>query len=275
MLKISEMAKLANTTRRTLIFYDQENIFKPYYKNDAGYRYYLYDQLYDLMFILGLRNLQIPLNDIKQIESGSKNISRKQLANTQNKIDKKLDELEKIKNVLEKKIIDYSILENITLYDPKIETRVKTIFLCSNQTVSCTEDEVAQLFSEFYKQLGSLAAIDTNRSGFLTKLSVNNPNGYSDAAFRIIKEPLEDKQKRFIPIVEKTGGNYASILVENNLVGITHGLSMLENFCKEKDVKTADYLWQINHGNMLLSTGSSEFGWLEFFIPEENDDFDS
>ncbi|ORM96130.1 MAG: hypothetical protein ACFWTW_03205 [Lentilactobacillus parabuchneri] len=29
MLKISDMANLANTTRRTLIFYDEEGIFKP------------------------------------------------------------------------------------------------------------------------------------------------------------------------------------------------------------------------------------------------------
>ena len=40
MLKISEMAKLANTTRRTLIFYDEEGVFQPKSRNNAGYRYY-------------------------------------------------------------------------------------------------------------------------------------------------------------------------------------------------------------------------------------------
>lgn len=33
MLKISEMAKLANTTRRTLVYYDEEGIFSPVKKN--------------------------------------------------------------------------------------------------------------------------------------------------------------------------------------------------------------------------------------------------
>lgn len=42
MLKISEMAKLANTTRRTLIFYDEQGVFQPVKKSASGYRYYDY-----------------------------------------------------------------------------------------------------------------------------------------------------------------------------------------------------------------------------------------
>lgn len=71
MLKISEMAKLANTTRRTLIFYDEEGLFCPAEKNSAGYRYYQYDQLYELLFILGLRNLGVPVEKIKQLQSNN------------------------------------------------------------------------------------------------------------------------------------------------------------------------------------------------------------
>ncbi|RWR38095.1 MerR family transcriptional regulator, partial [Pediococcus acidilactici] len=69
MLKISEMAKLADTTRRTLIFYDEKDVFKPARKTSTGYRYYTYDQLYDLMFIRGLRSLDIPLDKIKKIKN--------------------------------------------------------------------------------------------------------------------------------------------------------------------------------------------------------------
>lgn len=96
MLKISDMANLANTTRRTLIFYDEEGIFKPDKRTEAGYRYYNYDQLYDLMFILGLRSLDIPLEEIKKIETQSANVPEFQLIDAEAKIDKKINELAKI-----------------------------------------------------------------------------------------------------------------------------------------------------------------------------------
>lgn len=103
MLKISEMAKLANTTRRTLIFYDQENIFKPIDRSPAGYRYYDYSQLYDLMFILGLRGLDIPLDEIRKIGTKSQDVPNEQLISTQNQIDNKINELVKIREIINKK----------------------------------------------------------------------------------------------------------------------------------------------------------------------------
>lgn len=45
LLSISEfakIAKIAQTTRRTLIFYDQKDIFKPAKIAENGYRYYSY-----------------------------------------------------------------------------------------------------------------------------------------------------------------------------------------------------------------------------------------
>lgn len=111
MLKISEMADLANTTRRTLIFYDQENVFTPNHRNNNGYRMYDYDQLYDLLFILGLRNLDIPLSDIKNIQSSTTS-SKELLSNAQNKINNKISELVKMREVLNKKLASQSITDD-------------------------------------------------------------------------------------------------------------------------------------------------------------------
>ncbi|WP_414949426.1 MerR family transcriptional regulator [Levilactobacillus brevis] len=67
MLTIRKFAELAGTTRRTLLFYDQEGVFKPAHIADNGYRYYSYDQLYQLKFILQLRHLDLPLATIKEL----------------------------------------------------------------------------------------------------------------------------------------------------------------------------------------------------------------
>lgn len=269
MLKISEMAKLANTTRRTLIFYDQEGIFKPAHKTQSGYRYYDYNQLYDLLFILGLRNLDISLEEIKKINNQPHDLPDSQLLSAQSKIDDKINELVRIQKVLNKKIEAQTNIPEESLYQPAIKIRTKTAFWCSRQSVSCTEEEVAQLFSEFYKQLDSLAVMDTTQSGFLTNLSVNNPNNYADASFRVIKAVSDTDSQILVPVVEKNAGKYACILVENNAVGIHHGLTELKKFCDNNNLTTSDYLWQINADSSLIETGASKYGWLEFAILNE------
>lgn len=266
MLKISEMAKLANTTRRTLIFYDQEGIFKPEYKTKAGYRYYDYSQLYDLLFILGLKSLDMSLEEVKKIKGQSYEIPTSQLLSTQTKIENKIQELVNIQTVINKKMENQKEDEDFTPYQPAIQTRPNTLFWCSRQSISCTEEEVAQLFSEFYQHLDSLAIMDTTQSGFLTNLSVHKPDEYAEASFRILKEIVTTKKHILTPTIEKKAGLYATILVENNIVGIHQGLTKLKKFCVKNNLKTENNLWQLNANNTLIETGSSQYGWLEFAI---------
>ena len=67
MLTIRKFAELADTTRRTLLFYDEQDLFKPAKVAENGYRYYSYDQLYDLTFILELRKLGLSVLQIKNL----------------------------------------------------------------------------------------------------------------------------------------------------------------------------------------------------------------
>lgn len=65
LLSISKFAKLAGTTRRTLIFYDQKGVFKPQKIADNGYRFYDYGQLYQIGLILELCGLGLSVDEIK------------------------------------------------------------------------------------------------------------------------------------------------------------------------------------------------------------------
>ncbi|CAJ1227802.1 MerR family transcriptional regulator [Lactiplantibacillus xiangfangensis] len=266
MLKISEMAELANTTRRALIFYDQKNIFKPKYTASTGYRYYDYSQLYDLLFILGLRSLNLSLSEIKAIKSQSQTIQTSYLLNAQNKVTKKITEFVRIQQVLEKKLEKQASLDNEVLYKPVVRQRPPITFWCSRQAVNCTEAEVAQLFAEFYKQLDTLSIMDTTKAGCLTNLSIDRPHDYDGASFRIIKEVGSVKHKRMIPVLKKDAANYACVLVDNTTTGIHHGLELLQTFCHQQHLKTEDYLWQINSGEPLMENGFSKYIWLDFTI---------
>ena len=65
--KINEMANIFNISRRTLIYYDQINLFKPdYVDSENNYRYYSEHQIYVLRFIIALKSSGFSLNEIKK-----------------------------------------------------------------------------------------------------------------------------------------------------------------------------------------------------------------
>ena len=72
LFKITEFAKIASTNRKTLQYYDEIGLFSPAYVAENGYRYYSLFQLDQLALIAVLRDLGLPLREIKQYqESGS------------------------------------------------------------------------------------------------------------------------------------------------------------------------------------------------------------
>lgn len=187
MLKISEMARLADTTRRTLIFYDEAGVFSPAEKNAAGYRYYDYGQLYDLLFILGLRKLGLSISQIKAVQGQATPELGPQLVTIQNRLDQQITELSRIRSIIDQKVQQQAPTP-LPHYVPRLVQRPRQVFWCSTAAASCTEEEVAELFAAFYQQLGDLALMKTGQSGFITDLPEAAPMGYEQAGFRIIKE---------------------------------------------------------------------------------------
>lgn len=268
MLKISEMAKLANTTRRTLIFYDEQGIFQPKDRNDSGYRYYDYDQLYDLLFILGMKNLGLPLEKIKELQDKPSSEVMDELINVQDTIDEKIGELSKIQSAVSKKVSEGTDLE-AEPYQPMLVKRPKLDFWCSRQAASCTDEEIAELFGEFYSQLDKLALMDGNQSGFLTDLPGISSKAYPEAAFRVIKESATNNSGKAMPKIEKQSGVYAIVKVENDTAGVCQGLDKLKVFCDQNNVKVTSDLWQMNTNSVLTNRGGSEYMWLEFLVVDD------
>ncbi|MDO5291554.1 MAG: MerR family transcriptional regulator [bacterium] len=66
-MKINEVAKLTGVTVRTLHYYDQIGLLKPETITEAGYRLYGKESLATLQQILFFRELEFPLQEIKEI----------------------------------------------------------------------------------------------------------------------------------------------------------------------------------------------------------------
>lgn len=266
MLTISEMAELAGTTRRTLNFYDKSDLFHPYYVNDKGYRFYEYDQLYDLTFILALREVGLSIAEIKKFNQDDASLDLK-LEKTLRQVQEQINSLTSIQQILTERIQNTKqITEKIDV--PRIQKKSAKQFWCSRQSVSCTDEEIAKVYSEFYQSLNELLLVNKKESGFLTKLADCNPNDYMEATFCILKEISEPTFTK-IPQLIRPEGIYATILISDNQ--IETGISHLQRFIHENKLQINDQLWQMNMGNTLKTKASSHLIQLEYQIQNSVD----
>ncbi|MGL5973409.1 MAG: MerR family transcriptional regulator [Oscillospiraceae bacterium] len=133
---IGETAKLHNISKQSLIFYHKKNILIPsYVDNDTGYRYYSIKDMFILDNILLLKNMYVPLSDIKKyLEKRDISLSYN-IFNDQKKIIDK-----KIKNLIEinKKIDDK--LSFINSYDYNQDKSPSIEYLKKIHTISFNVD---------------------------------------------------------------------------------------------------------------------------------------
>lgn len=99
-----EFAKLCNVKKQTMFHYDDIGILKPEVTRDNGYRYYSYMQLETFATISMLRELGMPLAEIKEyLERRSPEAFLELLDKQSVQIDKKIDELMWLKTFVERR----------------------------------------------------------------------------------------------------------------------------------------------------------------------------
>ncbi|APX71753.1 MerR family transcriptional regulator [Companilactobacillus allii] len=264
MLTITKFAQLANTTRRTLIYYDNKGIFHPIEIDKNGYRLYNYDQLYEITYILSLRKLGLSIKDIDFIinEHTDDDLNSKLnsiLINIQNNI----DHLENVKKILTTRFSTIPDTFSQQLHTPAIITNTKQNFWRSKQSVTCTEKEIAEIYSDFYKKLDSLSLTNKQDAGFMTQLADSNAALYPDASFCIIKSIVDTKDNIF-PICTKESGEYISVITENTGSDICLGLKELKEYIDKNNLKISSTLWQMNLDEKFINKGSSKYVRLEY-----------
>ena len=68
-IKTGNFAKLCNTNKRTLFHYDEIGLFSPVLTDDKGYRYYTESQCDVFFTITYLKDIGMPLKEIKDPEN--------------------------------------------------------------------------------------------------------------------------------------------------------------------------------------------------------------
>lgn len=97
MLKIGEFANLFNISIKTVRFYEEKELIKPYYIDKfSGYRYYDENNIEQMKKILYLKRLGLSLDEIKNYNENSVKEKIKQFEDEINKLKKNITLLEEI-----------------------------------------------------------------------------------------------------------------------------------------------------------------------------------
>lgn len=113
-LSIGAFSKLAGISRKNLIFYDDIGILKPAFVKENGYRYYSYNQLDEVSIIMVLKDLDIPLKEIKNyIENVSPDNFINLISTQKDKILEELNRLNQMNYIIEQRSINTPLVANI------------------------------------------------------------------------------------------------------------------------------------------------------------------
>lgn len=100
-LTISEFSKISEVSRKALIFYDNAGLFSPEYTGENGYRYYSHEQIYMISVINILKELGMPLNEIKTyMQTPSPSQAVWLLENQEHILSQKIEHLRRIQDML-------------------------------------------------------------------------------------------------------------------------------------------------------------------------------
>jgi len=110
-MKVSDIAKLTGLNTRTFHYYDEIGLFSPMQRDGNGYRYYSLEQLYDLGLILSLKELGIPLKEIKALLASEEVTFQRMLEEKKLEAERKIQSLRDIQDVIDRKLRLFALAE--------------------------------------------------------------------------------------------------------------------------------------------------------------------
>jgi DNA-binding transcriptional MerR regulator len=96
MFTVKKLSKLAGITARTLHYYDEIGLLKPSQVGDNGYRYYGEEALIRLQQILFYRELDMPLDQIKNLMASPEYEVLGALENHKKELRKRMEKMERL-----------------------------------------------------------------------------------------------------------------------------------------------------------------------------------
>lgn len=247
-LSISEMAKYAGISRRTLIYYDQINLFKPVRVGENGYRYYGIEQYFELDVILLLKNIGMPLEEIQAfLKNRNVDYAVQEFYRQRAKVDQQIEELKHIRSSLDSYIKRYETLKNFDLESITISYREAESFVISDIIDSVDGMDSVEIYGRFYSSVDSKDLFSGYPIGFLVDGAAFYEENFHAAPYRALVKipderlPLYQSQKN----VTRPSGYYVSGFIRDEIHYINIFNNRFRNYLKENHLVLDGDIWEL------------------------------
>lgn len=247
-LTVSEMANYAGISRRTLIYYDQINLFKPAKIGANGYRYYGIEQYFELDVILLLKNLDVSLDEIDTFLK-NRNVTAvlAGFKRQKEKVDEEIKKLKRIRNSLDSYITRYTTLENFDLKSITYTYREAEYFVISDIIENFDDIDALQVYGRFYNSVDSSDLFSGYPIGFLVDGAAFYEENFHAAPYRaLVKIPPErlahyEKQR----IIQQPAGYYVSGFMKDEIHYINIFNNRFRNYLKDNNLVLNGDIWEL------------------------------
>lgn len=239
LLSTGRFAKLVEVEKHVLFYYDEIDLFKPESIDENGYRYYAYHQYYAFIVITFLKNLGMPLKEIKAYLDLRSPLELKSILSQRLK-----DIDEHIQSLIEsKQFINHSLkLVDLALKNPPNKVILK--YLESENLILSQEYKEplkGQHLKHFVDFTSKQNIHDTNYVGSMIKRSSIEDDESEESSYLFVSA-LGTQHKR--DLFEKKSGQYLCYYHHGELNDKYIGYKCLIEYAKTHNFHMDDYFYE-------------------------------
>jgi DNA-binding transcriptional MerR regulator len=233
-LKISEMAHIVGINTRTLHYYDEIGLFSPITKDENGYRYYSLEQLDDLVVILSLKELDMPLKEIKTVLSSDVQFSTKTLEKKKQEINQKIESLKNTKKIIEQKLYFFDLAKEQRTQIELIELEEEYLLLSDGVDEDDSHGSIKNIYNFLINEGHNL--LSKNEYGAMTHHNKTDIEAYDYFYLKTTK----DRKYFFI----KPAGLYLRFIFKEEDTGLKNAYSQIKKYMNENKLTMEGYFYE-------------------------------
>ena len=246
-LTTAQFAKLHEVNKRTLHYYDEIGLFRPFTKSDNGYRYYDISQSIDFEYIRMLKELNMSIEEIEAYRKNPTPADFLKIVNEKEKeVDKQIQRLKDIKAVMQSKKEQIIFCE--TLHQQKIR-----IEECKSERLlvypyDFLEDDMTQIFSHL-KDIWGIEQIRMGMGSFILLDSVYQMNFDKYEGIYTIALNKKSVQNSFI----KPQGKYLCGYQKGTWNKLPDLYQQMLDYAHENNLQLTGYAYEVGLNDFVIS----------------------
>lgn len=255
-LTAGEFARISGTTKHTLFHYDEIGLFSPQKRGENGYRYYSVDQLEIFDVICTLRELDMPLAQIREyLEQRSPEAFVRMLCEEKELVDRQIERLMGTRKWLEEKSAQIERVMRINMDEPNTVFFPEQYLICA-YSMFTGGVEVAQRILELYDYCEKNGCRSAYNVGYIQHRRYLKKGIYDNYHTMYM---LFDHAPAGVSYVVKPAGNYACVYHKGHWSTIGESYERLFAYLRERELSPGEEFYEDYMLDELTVQGQEHF----------------